>query len=211
MRPRADKFTHLKTDARHGLWHIHRMYRLYRGKDFQLQWWLDTVETYDLCMRAWRSRWIYGQEIGYCTKIQICISRYNRRYPGVIQTVGDYNELVRLIVKRSGWDHYTTLKAALLDGASQHSRITWSFYGDSFECVHSRFYSCSVRKRAENIARIRSERERLETEKHNNKIWRQVWAVEDDLKAIRKSVREAKESLKQRGHLEDKRNQEHAL
>lgn len=138
---------------RHGLWRFHRQAK--SVKDFR--WWVpeETERVY---------RMIDALRVGYGAKAEYsnadaivkCAKRYASLYRASIRTVGEWNGLVSRIAERAGFTHHATMRAAMIEGAREKSRIRF-FFNEEFSRPHAPSVDCLTR-RAESIAKARLER-----------------------------------------------------
>ena len=109
---------------RHGLWRFHRLAKV--ALKHGVRWWVE-----DEAPRV--HRLIQATYIGYGGKIGpsnadaliACAKRYIRRYNIRCVTVEQWNDLIERLADRSGFDHHSTMRAALIQKCSKKVRLDW--------------------------------------------------------------------------------------
>jgi hypothetical protein len=192
---------------RHGLWRFHYESTQARNryKDVPMRWWIPEEE--ERCYRmiscmfmgqGWSNRWSNADALVVCAK------RYARRFGGV-RTVADWNALILLIAKRSGYTHYATLRSAEMHYTERRKspiRFSDKHLGDGRSSrPYCRFSSPEIQARHAQIIearRIREMNEQQQNESAKRAIFSQLWEAKQAIHDINKAIKSAQAAMKER-------------
>ena len=192
---------------RHGLWRFHFEAKAVRERftSYAVRWWIEdererVIRLIDSIHAGYGGRWTYSN----ADAIVVCAKRYMRRYGGV-RTVGQWNELVKRIARRAGYDHHTTIKAASLHYAHRDKSPIY-FHDLDFGCArtgrpYARFSISQIEDRRYLISLARQRRELKEREEELAKrgaLIEAMWEAKAAVKAINDAINAAKTAMKER-------------